>query len=92
MVLLYSLKQFEGMDGIDVGEIDGLNREVEFFKVNFSCEVYREVFDSDRFGDVLMMQMFFIVQFEMLMLLLDIFVMDEEQVVQYVKEIINKFL
>lgn len=90
--LSHSLKQLEGTDGTDAGEIDGLNREAELLKANFSREAYREVLDSDRLGDASMMQMLLTAQFEMLASLSDTLAMDEEQAVQHAKEIINKLL
>ena len=90
--LTHSLKQLEGSDDSDSGEIDSLTREAELLKSNFNREAYREVLDNDKVGDAAMMQVLLTAQFEILASLSDTLAMDEEAAVSHAKEIINKLL
>lgn len=90
--LSHSLKQLEGSDGADNGEVSGLNREAELLKANFNREAYREVLEQEKVGDAAMVQMLLTAQFDILTSLSDTFTMDEEAAVAHAKEIINRLL
>jgi kinesin family protein 18/19 len=90
--LAHSLKQLEGTEGADMGEVNNLHREAELLKVNFSREAYREVAEQEKAGDSAMMQMLLEAQFEMLSSLADTLSMDEEAAVAHAKGIINRLL
>ena len=90
--LVHSLKQLDGVEGADMGEIASLEREAELLKSNFNREAYREVLEQEKAGDAAMMQMLLTAQFDMLSSLSDMLSMDEESAVANAKDIINRLL
>lgn len=66
--------------------------EVELLKIVFVWDVYWEVLEQDKVGDVVVFQVLMMVQFEILLLLFEMFNMSEEEVIIYVKGIISCFL
>ncbi|KAI5459106.1 P-loop containing nucleoside triphosphate hydrolase protein [Mariannaea sp. PMI_226] len=90
--LNHTLRQLEGSEGADTGEIASLTREAELLKVRFSGEAYREVLEQERAGDAAMVQMLLTAQFDILASLSDTIGMDEEEAVSHAKEIINRLL
>ncbi|KAF4467693.1 kinesin family member 18 19 [Fusarium albosuccineum] len=90
--LSHSLKQLQGSEGADNGEVDSLTREAELLKANFNREAYLEVLEQDKAGDAAMVQMLLTAQFDILSSLSDTIGMDEESAVAHAKEIINRLL
>lgn len=90
--LTHGVRQLEGLDGADSGEIATLNREVELLKAGFDREAYREVMEQEKVGDAAMMQMLLTAQFDMLSSLSDLLAMDEESAVAHAKESIHRLL
>lgn len=90
--LSHSLKQLQGTDGADAGEIDNLTREAELLKANFNREAYREVSEQDKAGDAAMVQMLLTAHFDILATLSDTINMDEESAMAHAKETINRLL
>lgn len=90
--LSHSLKQLEGSEGADTGEVASLTREAELLKSNFNREAYREVLEQGKAGDAAMVQMLLTAQFDILTSLSDTMTMDEEDAVAHAKEIINRLL
>lgn len=90
--LSHSLKQLEGSEGADTGEVASLTREAELLKSNFNREAYREVLEQGKAGDAAMVQMLLTAQFDILTSLSDTMTMDEEDAVAHAKKIINRLL
>lgn len=90
--LSHSLKQLEGGDGADTGEIASLTREAELLKANFNREAYREVLEQEKAGDAAMVQMLLTAQFDILAALSDTIEMDEEDAVAHAKAMISRLL
>ncbi|KAH6887733.1 P-loop containing nucleoside triphosphate hydrolase protein [Thelonectria olida] len=90
--LNHSLRQLDGSEGADTGEITNLTREAELLKANFNREAYQEVLEQDKAGQASMMQMLLTAQFDILSSLADTIGMDEEEAVSHAKGIINRLL
>ena len=90
--LSHSVKQLEGTEGAESGEVERLTREAELLKSSFSREAYLEVMEQDKVGDAAMMQMLLTAQFDILSSLSDTLAMDEQSAVAHAKGIINRLL
>ena len=90
--LSHSVKQLEGTEGAESGEVERLTREAELLKSSFSREASLEVMEQDKVGDAAMMQMLLTAQFDILTSLSDTLAMDEQSAVAHAKGIINRLL
>lgn len=90
--LNHSLRQLDGNEGADTGEVATLTREAELLKANFNREAYREVLEQDKASEAGTMQMLLTAQFDILSSLADTIGMDEEDAVAHAKGIIHRLL
>lgn len=90
--LTHCLRQLDGGENADNGEIASLTREAELLKANFNRDAYREVLDQEKLGDAAMVQVLLTAQFDILSSLADTLAMDEADAVTHAKEIINRLL